>query len=135
MLGSRVLFPLARALGTLGPSAPRSELEHFFRAVGDMDPRAYWATLRGLLGAHASDVLPSVSVPVLIIAPAHDILAPARDLERLRTSIPGARSVLVPHTGHAILLEAGGVVAGHVGAFLRGLPPSNGSGLTQREGR
>jgi pimeloyl-ACP methyl ester carboxylesterase len=118
---SKAIFPLGQTLGALGAAAPRVEVEHFFRAVGEMDPRAYWATLRALLRAHASDVLPSVSVPVLIVAPDNDIMAPRGDLELLQDTIPRASWYQVPRTGHAILLEAGDAVAGAVRGFLRGV--------------
>jgi pimeloyl-ACP methyl ester carboxylesterase len=116
---SRALFPMGRAFGALAPSAPRDELEHFFQAVGEMDPAAYWATLRALVEAHASDVLPHISVPVLIVAAGHDVMAPHSDLEQLRDSIPGAKWLEVPATGHAVLLEAGDSVARGVREFLR----------------
>lgn len=120
--GSSAIFSMGRALGALNAAAPREELEHFFRTVGAMDLEAYWATVRALLEAHASDVLPRVRVPVLIVAPARDLLAPQRDLEQLRASIPSAEWVRLPHTGHAILLEAGDVVAERVRSFLHRLP-------------
>jgi pimeloyl-ACP methyl ester carboxylesterase len=118
---SRALFPLARATGAIGPSAPREEVEHFFRTVGAMDLRAYWESLRSLMEAHASDVLPTVRVPTLIVAPEHDVMAPRGDVEALRT-IPGAAWTLVPQTGHAMLLEAGDEVAATVSDFVRDLP-------------
>jgi pimeloyl-ACP methyl ester carboxylesterase len=115
--GSSLLFPIGRAFGALQPTAPREELEHFFRAVGSMHMGAYWATLRALFDSHASDVLPTIKVPVLVVEPERDVMAPARDLEQLRT-IPGARSVKLPRTGHAVLLEAGEAVTTVVQGFL-----------------
>jgi pimeloyl-ACP methyl ester carboxylesterase len=96
-------------------------MEHFFRALGDMDMRAYWASARSLAEAHASDVLPTVNVPVLVIAPASDVLASRGDLEALRDSIPGVSWLEVPNTSHAILLEAADVVAAAVCEFLAGV--------------
>jgi pimeloyl-ACP methyl ester carboxylesterase len=124
VLTSRVPFALGRAVGALAPEAPREELEHFFEAMSTMDLVAYWGTLRALFEAHGADVLPTVRVPVLIISPENDILAPKRDLERLRDGIPGARWEYVPGTGHAILLEAGDTVVRHVRDFLGRLPPA-----------
>ena len=117
---SKAIFPIARALGALGPDAPREPMEHFIRALGAMDMRAYWATARALAEAHASDVLPTVNVPVLVIAPASDVLASRGDLEALRDAIPGVRWLQVPNTSHAILLEAGDVVAAAVREFFAG---------------
>lgn len=119
---SRAIFPLGRAAGALAPEAPREELEHFFRAVGTMDMRAYWESLRSLMEARASDVLADVRVPVLVIAPERDVMALRADLELLRRHIHGAEWMLVPRTGHAMLLEAGSVVSERIRVFLLGLP-------------
>jgi pimeloyl-ACP methyl ester carboxylesterase len=119
---SKLLYWMGRAAGALSADAPREDLEQFFRQVGAMDMRAYWSALRALLEAHASDVLPTVRVPVLIIAAGSDILAPASDMDRLRRWIPGATWTRIPGTGHAVLLEAGRTVAERVGAFLEQLP-------------
>ncbi|AUX46610.1 alpha/beta hydrolase [Sorangium cellulosum] len=118
---SRAIFPLGRAAGVFGPEAPRDELEHFLRAVGTMDPHAYWESLRSLMEARASDVLPHVRVPVLVIAPERDVMALRADLDTLRRLIPGAEWMVVPRTGHAMLLEAGGVVSARIREFLLGL--------------
>jgi pimeloyl-ACP methyl ester carboxylesterase len=115
---SSALFPLARSVGALGRSAPRAELERFFRSVGEMDLRAYWGTLESLMEARASDVLPTVRVPVLVVAPERDVMALRGDLVALREGIPGAEWVLLPHTSHAVLLEAGDAIAARVRAFV-----------------
>jgi pimeloyl-ACP methyl ester carboxylesterase len=121
LLESKTLYSLGRVLGTLHAEAPREEIDHFLRTVGAMDMRSYWGSILGLLDAHASDVLPTVRVPVLIIAPENDVMAPERDMNLLRERIPGAEWTRIPGTGHAVLLEAGGAVAERIGAFLEEL--------------
>lgn len=116
---SSALFPIARALGAVGVRTPRASMEHFFREAAAMDTRAYWASARALADAHASDVLPTVKVPVVVVAPASDVLASREDLEALRRSIPGARWLEVPNTTHAILIEAPDVVASAVRELSR----------------
>ncbi len=118
---SRALFPLARTLGAIGADAPRDEVEHFFRGVGSMDLRAYWETLRSLMEARASDVLPRIGVPVLVVAPERDVMALRGDLDALREAIPAAEWMAVPGTSHAILLEAGAAIAARVRAFAASL--------------
>jgi pimeloyl-ACP methyl ester carboxylesterase len=63
-------------------------------------------------------VLARVKVPVLIVSPESDVLAARADLETLREGIPGAEWVAVPGTTHAMLLEAGDVVAEKVREFV-----------------
>jgi pimeloyl-ACP methyl ester carboxylesterase len=117
LMASPLLYTLARSTGAIGAAAPRPEVERFFRAVGAMDLRAYFGTLRSLLDARASDVLPRVRVPVLVVAPERDVMALRGDLMALRVSIPGAQWMELPDTSHAILLEAGGAVADRIRTF------------------
>jgi pimeloyl-ACP methyl ester carboxylesterase len=116
---AKSLYPMARAIGAIGKDAPREEIEHFFRSVGAMDLEAYWESMRSLMEAHASDVLERVNVPVLVVAPESDVMAAPGDLKALRDGIPGAEWMRVPGTTHAMLLEAGDVVAERVRAFVR----------------
>jgi len=118
---SRAIFPLARSLGALGEDAPREEVERFFRSVGAMDLRAYWGTMQSLMNARASDVLPQVRVPVLVVAPDRDVMALRADLEALRDAIPGASFLHIPRTSHAVLLEAGETIAARVRELVASL--------------
>jgi pimeloyl-ACP methyl ester carboxylesterase len=115
---SPAIYTLARATGAIGAAAPRAEVETFFRAVGSMDLEAYWESMRSLMDAHASDVLGRVRVPTLVISPERDLLASVRDLEAMRTAIPGAEWMYLPHTSHALLLEAGTEVARRIRDFI-----------------
>ena len=105
---------MAQSLGAIGRDAPRQEVERFFRTRGAMDLRAYWGTLESLMEARASDVLPRVRVPVLVVAPDRDVMALRGDLEALRDAIPGAQWMHIPHSSHAVLLEAGDAIAARV---------------------
>jgi pimeloyl-ACP methyl ester carboxylesterase len=120
---AKALFPVAQALGAIGKDAPREEVEHFFRTVGAMDLEAYWESMRSLMEAHASDMLADVKVPVLVVAPERDVLAARKDLVTLKDGIPRAEWVVVPGTTHAMLLEAGAVVAERVRGFLDRVVP------------
>jgi pimeloyl-ACP methyl ester carboxylesterase len=118
---SRALLPLAQAVGAVGKDAPRDVMERFFRGVGEMDMRAYWGTLASLMEAHASDLLPTVRVPTLVIAPERDVMALRADLAALHAGIPGAQWELFEGTGHALLVEQGPRVAERIVRFLSGL--------------
>jgi pimeloyl-ACP methyl ester carboxylesterase len=118
-LSSPLVYPAGRALGLLRKRAPREDIEQFMRAVCLMDPYAYWYTLCGLLEARASDVLPRVSVPAMVVAGSHDPFAPPKRLERMRDALPHAHWLKVEDTGHANLVEAGPEVSSALLAFLR----------------
>lgn len=117
-LRSRLPFPLARMAGVLQPGASRHDIDEFLAGVAAMDPLAYWKTLRGLLGAKGSDVLPRVSVPTLIVAAAKDMLMPVAQLEAMRRGLPNAKFVLIQDAGHAGLVEKGPEMAAAVRELL-----------------
>jgi pimeloyl-ACP methyl ester carboxylesterase len=85
-----------------------------------MDTRAYFGTLASLMDARASDVLPRIDVPVLVVAPERDMMAPRREMEALRRAIPRAEWLELPRTSHAVLLEAGPAIAARVREFVGG---------------
>jgi len=120
-LRSRLPFPVAQFAGVLQRDAPREEIDVFLEGVAGMDPLAYWKTLRSLLAAHASDVLPRVTVPTLIMAAEDDLLMPLKQVEQMRRGIPHARYVAVPNAGHAGLVERGDEMARAVRTFVDGL--------------
>lgn len=121
-LRSRLPYPFARMMGVLQPHAPRQDIDEFLQGVASMDPLAYWRTLRGLLAARGSDVLPTVSVPVLIVAAAQDLLMPLAQVEKMRRGLPHARYVLIDEAGHAGLVEKGPEMARAVRDLLHKVP-------------
>jgi pimeloyl-ACP methyl ester carboxylesterase len=118
-LRSSLPYPVARAAGVLQPHAPRHDIDEFLTGVANMDPLAYWRTLRGLLAARGSDVLPKVSVPVLIVAAAQDLLMPVVQVENMRRGLPHASYVLIDEAGHAGLVEKGPEMARAVRELLQ----------------
>ena len=110
-LRSRIPYPVARMTGMLQASASREDIAEFLNGVAKMDPTAYWRTLRGLLAARGSDVLPHVSVPVLIVAAAKDLLMPIKQVEAMRAGLPQASYVMIEEAGHAGLVEKGAEIA------------------------
>ena len=123
-LRSRLPFPIARFTGVLQPHADRSDIDQFLAGVAAMDPVAYWRTLRGLLAARGSDVLAKVSVPVLIVAAAQDLLMPIVQVENMRRGLPHASYVLIEEAGHAGLVEKGPEMARAVRQLLLKVFPS-----------
>lgn len=119
LLTSGLAYPVGRAIGMLRERAPKPDIDEFMWALRGMDPVAYWRTLKALMTAKTSDVLPMLKVPVLVIAAAHDFLVPEREVERMKEHIPHARWLRVADAGHAGLLEAGPEVAVALVGFLR----------------
>lgn len=116
--GSGLMYPLGRLTGVLRAGAPREDVEQMMQSMKRMDALAYWRTLRGLAAARGSDVLPTVDVPVQILAAAKDAFMPFAQMERLHAALPEAEWIVLPEAGHAGLLEAGPEIAGHLRRFL-----------------
>jgi uncharacterized protein (TIRG00374 family) len=62
--------------------------------------------------------LPSIEVPVLVLADPRDKLVPVETARRLAQSLPDARLQLVSGAGHHLPRRASGAVAGAISAFL-----------------
>ncbi len=100
-----------RALGLLTKRSPRDDVEDFVRALIRIDPLAFWDTVQALMAFDGRRTLPSIRVPVQIIAGARDNLVTRSEIELMRRKIPGARAEIIEDAGHAGLLEAGPEIA------------------------
>jgi pimeloyl-ACP methyl ester carboxylesterase len=65
------------------------------------------------------DLLPGVSVPVLVVAGAEDRIVPAEVSRRMADALPVRRYVEVRGAGHMVIWEDPEAVAGAADAFLR----------------
>ncbi len=124
LFSSPIAYPVGRALGLLRRRAPRAEVQVFIDSLTHMDPRAFWDTLCELMRAHASDVLPKITVPVLIVAASHDLFVPDAQIEQLARGLAGKHRTRIEDSGHAVLIENGPDVAAAMRLFLRGIEQS-----------
>jgi pimeloyl-ACP methyl ester carboxylesterase len=89
-------------------AAPLAAADHE-RAVSAMaaiSPDAYRAALTCLTTWDRRDRIGEIAVPTLVVAGEVDPIAPPKAVGRLAEGIPGARSVVVPATGHLVNLES-----------------------------
>jgi pimeloyl-ACP methyl ester carboxylesterase len=78
------------------------------------------ADLRGMRDrADRTWLLPTITVPTLVLVGERDTLTPPEDARAMARAIPGARLVVVPGSGHLVPLEAPAVLARELGAFWR----------------
>lgn len=110
--------PFAPATGP----APRAR---FRRMIGDADPTAIAALVRGL--HRRPDPVPSLEriaaagIPALVIAGADDPFTKPADARRLAEMLPGASYVEIPRAGHLPPLEHPAAVTSALRDFLDGL--------------
>ena len=68
--------------------------------------RGVAGTLRGLAQrADRTALLPTITVPTLVLVGAHDAIAPPEESRKLAAAVPGAQLVIIPEAGHLAPLE------------------------------
>ena len=82
--------------------------------------RTFLAEQRALLREldELARALPSIKVPVLVLADPRDMLVPIETARCLAQSLPDARLQLISGAGHHLPRRASGAVANAIGAFL-----------------
>ena len=72
----------------------------------------------------SSSLLPTITVPTLILVGEDDVITPPAEAERMAAAIRGARLVKIPRAGHISTLENAGAVNRAILSFLGDLGPS-----------
>jgi len=109
-----------RALRFVHPDlCPREEFEPWFEHFLSLDLRGYFALARDMLSHDASDVLPQIDVPVLVIGGEHDLFAPIARSREMAAKIPGAELLVLREGSHAALVEQPELIALTLEKFLR----------------
>jgi uncharacterized protein (TIRG00374 family) len=88
--------------------------------------RAFLTEQRALLSelAELEAALPSIAVPVLLLADPADPIVPIMTAQRLATELPAARLRLVTHASHHLPRRAPGAVAEAIAGFLASIDDS-----------
>ena len=114
------LWSAVRVLGLVHPDlCPREEFEPYFAHLAALDLRCYFALLRDLLTHDASDLLPGLRIPTLVIAGSRDLFTPMSRSEEMAGSIPGAELLVVRDGSHAALVEQPELIELALEKFLR----------------
>ncbi|MEZ4459847.1 MAG: alpha/beta hydrolase [bacterium] len=110
-----------QATGMVGRDLDRRLMEPFYAHFADVDG-ASWAQMGIFAQQHTTwDVLPTISVPTLIIAGGKDALTPAHLSREMHDRIPGSKLLFLPKATHAGLLEYPVEINREVRTFLRRL--------------
>jgi pimeloyl-ACP methyl ester carboxylesterase len=123
-LRSRAGIRIARELAYLSGGAHRATcppqvLEGLFRHVAAMSPDLIAATVAAYLEHDAHDVLPTITVPTLIIAADRDQLTPVSIAERVQRAIPNSKLVVFSGHSHLVQVEQPDRVHAAIETFLR----------------
>lgn len=114
------VWPAIQALGVVHPDlCPRDEFVPYFNHLRKLDLRVFLALARDLLTHDASDVLPTVRVPMLVVGGERDLFTPAERSRELSEAVPGAELLIVRGGSHAALIEQPDLINLSVERFLR----------------
>ena len=112
----------------------RGFLQVWGQKGGGVQPlwRVFLTEQRALLSelAELEAVLPSIGVPVLLLADPADQIVPIMTAQRLVGELPDARLRLVEHAGHDLPRRAPGAVVEAITGFLAGLDAGTTAGTT-----
>jgi pimeloyl-ACP methyl ester carboxylesterase len=123
----------------------RADLQRYFRDLGQVDPALFVRLLDSAAAHDASDHLPEVRVPTLVVAGERDAFTPMRLSVKMHEAIPGSAFVVLPGGTHMGPLECPELVEDAVRRFLaeqlpvrgraRAVPAASRRGPTPPEAR
>jgi pimeloyl-ACP methyl ester carboxylesterase len=114
-----VSMRIIRALLRTAPSVTFADVERHVRQVGDVDFAVMWRMLSGMRHHSAAGVLPTIEVPVLILAGARDHFTPLSVQERMHALIPESELVVFDDGGHLLPVEEADGIAEALVEFVR----------------
>jgi len=109
VLRSTLSGPRAQAEAVAAHLFPRQE-QAFLRTevvsrILQTNPEVYRAAMRAIALLDPRPRLPELHLPVLVITGERDGTIPPRNQARMARRIPGARQVVIPAAGHAVMVE------------------------------
>jgi len=111
---------IGKRAGLIGRDTLHADARRFLAHLRWLDPRTVQHMAASAEEHSAHDVLPSIDVPVLIVAGARDPYAPSERVGvPLHEAIPGSELLELPHGTHTALLDHARVVAERVEEFVR----------------
>ncbi len=88
---------------------PRENQDHLREALVEQimqaDPRGYRATMRALTRFNIEGRLAEIGVPTLVITGEKDTTVQPKNQRALAALIPGARQMVIPEAGHAVIVD------------------------------
>jgi pimeloyl-ACP methyl ester carboxylesterase len=119
-LHTPLVWPAVKALGVVHPDlCPRSEFVPYFEHLERLDLRVWFALAQDLMTHDASDVLPGLRVPMLVVAGERDLFTPLRRSEEMAAAVPGAELLVLRGGSHAALVEQPELINQAVERFLQ----------------
>jgi pimeloyl-ACP methyl ester carboxylesterase len=88
-----------------GDNVQFEDVERHVRMFSEVDFGIMWRMMSGMRHHSAADVLPTITVPVLILGGLRDHFTPPSVQHRMHDLIPNSEMVLFPEGGHLLPVE------------------------------
>ncbi len=115
---SEVAMEYALAFEVNRALVDREDLQRYFDDLGQVDPAVFVRLLESAAAHDATDHLPHVTAPTLVIAGERDGFTPVRLSVAMHEAIPGSELLVLPGGTHVGPLEHPDAVAARIQAFL-----------------
>jgi pimeloyl-ACP methyl ester carboxylesterase len=122
MVGWEGVVPMMQRFGMVSRTLDMDAFRDVAAGFANVDWRLYMDTLTRLGEHDATDLLPEVTAPTLIITGDRDMLTPAFTAERIHRSVRGSRLVVIPGGTHYTPVEYPHVIREELADFLARLP-------------
>lgn len=110
---------MMRRLAIVHPTlSPKEWVPTYLQHMARLDPRVFFSLAKGIRDHDASDLLPRIEVPVLVVAGDKDFFCPPRVASEMATMIPDAELLVIPGGSHAALIEQPSLVERRLLRFL-----------------
>jgi pimeloyl-ACP methyl ester carboxylesterase len=117
VLGRPELAGLVRQAGMTSASADISSLVELVRGIGETDIHVLLETYEEIAGDPATDLLPEIETPTLVVAGEHDQFIPRRMTEELVAALPNAELLVYEDATHYLPMEHPAPLAEDLRAF------------------
>jgi pimeloyl-ACP methyl ester carboxylesterase len=118
MLPTELSYLLAQKIEINGALIQREDFFPYLEGISRMDPRMFVAALHAAGQHNARELLPSITVPTLILAGRHDSFTPMALSEEMKREIPGAELYVVEQGTHTAPIERPSEVTEVIASFL-----------------
>lgn len=109
-------------------TADAERVERFASGMHSFHPAGLRATARSFALADLREVLPTISVPTLLVYGSEDVRAPREVAEGIHAAIVGSKLVMIEGVGHVPNVEASARFESEVRTFLRSVDETERNG-------
>lgn len=99
-------FVIGKVTRMAGPSATPEGMRNYFDGLGALDPVLLLRMFKVMDYQDATDLLPALDLPALLVAGGADVMTPLHVMKEMHELLPQSRLEILENAGHTLPLEA-----------------------------